>query len=117
MASLEGWNFTIKLCPHRTVNSTVPSDECLVNAIAPAQSQVTPRRVLTLKRARDQGGVMAAKAKGIIEYDAHLLCASNVRRVIEVAFFARLFQVDRRRNYRVADGQGAGGLLYSTGAA
>ena len=27
MASLEGWNFTIKLCPHRTVNSTVPSDE------------------------------------------------------------------------------------------
>ena len=41
MASLEGWNFTIKLCPHRTVNSTVPSDEGLVKAIAPSQAQVT----------------------------------------------------------------------------
>src|SRR6476620_1045000 len=116
MASLEGWNYPIKLCPNRTLNSTVPSDERLVKALALSQSR-HHGGVLTFKRARDQGGVMAAKAEGIIEYDAHLLFASNVSRVIEVAFFARIFQVDGWRNYRVADGQCAGGHLYSTGAA
>ena len=60
---------------------------------------------------------MAAKPKGIIECDAHFLFAGNVGRVIEVAFFAWIFQVNSGRNYRVADGQCAGGHLYSTGAA
>src|SRR6516225_6413727 len=81
------------------------------------RSATVPETGLTFKRARDQGRVMAAKPKGIIERDAHFLFAGNVGRVIEVAFFARVFQVYCGRNYRVTNGQCAGGHLYSTGAA
>ena len=73
--------------------------------------------MLTFKCARDQGGFMTAKTKGIIECDAHFLFAGYVGRVIQIAFLAWIFQVDGRRNYRVADGQCSGGHLYSAGAA
>jgi len=77
---------------------TVPSDERVVKAIAGQQSQGTAV-MLIFKRARNDGRVVAAKPKGIIKRDAHFLFASNVGRVIEIAFFAWIFQVDGGWNY------------------
>ena len=55
--------------------------------------------MLIFKRARNDGRVVAAKPKGIIKCDAHSFFAGNVRRIIEVAFFAWIFQVDGGWNY------------------
>src|SRR3954453_22017724 len=95
---------------------TVPSVERVVKAIAVWQSEVAAA-MLICKRARNERRVVAAKPKGIIKCNAHCLFAGNVGRVIEIAFFAWIFEVDGRRNDRVPDGQSAGGHLYSTGAA
>jgi hypothetical protein len=48
---------------------------------------------LFLNRGRNERGIVPTEAKGVIECDAHFLFARKVRRVIEVAFFSRIFQI------------------------
>src|SRR5438876_331989 len=71
---------------------------------------------LPFKSGGDQRSVVAAEAEGVIQSDAHFLFAGDVGRIIEVAFFARIFQIDCRRNHSIADRKRAGGHFHSTGA-
>src|SRR2546429_9605556 len=72
---------------------------------------------LSFKSGGDQSGVVAAEAEGVIQSDAHFSFAGDVGRIIQVAFFARIFQIDCRRNYRIPNGKGARGHFYSASAA
>ena len=67
------------------------------------------------ERRGDEGGVVAAEAEGVVYRDAHFFFARDVWRVIEVAIFTRVFQIDRRRNHGIADGECTRCHFYSTG--
>src|SRR5213078_373885 len=100
MASLEGWNFTIKLCPH---GGKLPRHGGAANSFFECASH--------------ESGIVAAEAERIIQGDSHLLFAGDVWRVIEVTFFVGIFQIDCRRNHRITNGQRARGHLDSTSPA
>ena len=55
----------------------------------------------------DEGGVVPAEAERIVDRDPHLLFARDVRRVIQVAFRIGILEIDRGRNFAVANRQGA----------
>src|SRR5260370_37129876 len=82
MASLEGWNFTIKLCPRA---SKLPRHGAAANSFFECGSH--------------ESGIVAAEAERIIQSDSHLFFAGDVCRVIEVTFFVGIFQIDCRRNH------------------
>ena len=63
MASLEGWNFTIKLCPR---GIKLPRDCGDANSFFEESAVVLSAGTLFLERGRDEGGVVAAKAEGIV---------------------------------------------------
>src|SRR5437762_12867629 len=100
MASLEGWNFTIELCPH---GGKLPRHGGAANSFFDCASH--------------ESGIVAAEAERIIQGDSHLLFAGDVWRVIEVTFFVGIFQIDCRRNHRITNGQRARGHLDSTSPA
>src|SRR4029450_7512441 len=62
----------------------------------------------------DECGVVATEPEGVIQDNTHFLFASDVWSVIEVASLSRIFQIDRWRNHRIADGERACRHFYST---
>ena len=66
---------------------------------------------------RDQGGVVAAEAEGIVERDTHFLFPRDIRRVIQVALRVGILEIDRRRNLPIAHRQRAGRHLDRAGPA
>src|SRR6266480_121681 len=74
------------------------------------------QRALPFKRSGDQSGVMPAEPKGVIQHDPYFPLACDVRRVIEVAFFAWIFQINRWRNDGISNSKRTRSHLDSTRA-
>src|SRR6266480_3565786 len=76
-----------------------------------------PPEHLVFECGRHKGGVVAAETKRVIYHDTHFFFFCNIGRVIKVAFFARIFQIDSGWNHGIADGQRACGHFHATGPA
>ena len=63
MASLEGWNFTIKLCPREIKVARQPAN---ANSFFEESAMIRRVETLFLERGRDKRGVVAAKAERVI---------------------------------------------------
>src|SRR5207248_8582284 len=112
MASLEGWNFTIKLCPRgiklprrgsnansffgKSLNHCqfFSAPCCFEPECTRGKTQFVRSRGpglsghLFVESGRDKCGVVAAETKCIVYHDTHFLFLCNIRRVIKVAFIA-----------------------------
>src|SRR5262249_51975316 len=72
------------------------------------------KRALPFKNRGDQGGVVPAEPKGVIQRDPYFPLACDVWRVIEVAFFTWIFQINRWRNDGISNSKRTRSHLYST---
>src|SRR6266480_348259 len=116
MASLEGWNFTIKLCP-RPGELSWRAITQIPTYFFEVLAMVRRAGILFFECGRDKCCIVAAKTKRIVQHDTHFFFFCNIGRVIKVAFCPWIFQIDSGRNHGIPDGQRARGHFHSTGAA